>query len=80
MIFNLGLHLDSTPSRDSKGHPSLEDVEIRRRVFWGAFVSEKLQSLYLGRPFFLDRRDIHVPKVMCWFDLICEGLKQLEIP
>lgn len=75
MILNLGLHLDMTPSTDPKGQPSLEDIEIRRRVFWGAFVSEKLQSLYLGRPFFLDIRDIHVPKVMRLFRLNLERTK-----
>jgi hypothetical protein len=45
MVYDLGLHLDS---RD----PGLaaEDIEIRRRLFWGAFIIDKVQSLYLGRP------------------------------
>lgn len=63
MVFNLGLHLDVTEATHLQGTPSLEDVEIGRRVFWGAYVSEKLQSLYLGRPFYIHSEDVHVPKV-----------------
>jgi hypothetical protein len=36
-------------------------MEIRRRVFWGAFICDKLQSLYLGRPVAIQCRDAHVP-------------------
>lgn len=45
MMFDLGLHLDCA-------RPGLTaaDMEIRRRVFWGMFIYDKLQSLYLGRP------------------------------
>lgn len=63
MIMNLGLHLDAvsnTTSGDKRKTP--EEIEIRRRLFWGAFVSEKLQSLYLGRPFIIHESDTHVPK------------------
>jgi hypothetical protein len=63
MIINLGLHLDVNQVVSAKKKRSLEDIEIGRRVFWGAFVSEKLQSLYLGRPIFIHDRDVHVPKV-----------------
>ena len=62
MIMNLGLHLDTDSYATSKKHTP-EEVEIRRRLFWGAFVSEKLQSLYLGRPFLIHKSDTHVPKV-----------------
>ncbi len=27
-----------------------EDLEIRRRIYWGCYVSDKLISLILGRP------------------------------
>lgn len=27
-----------------------EDVEIRRRIYWGCYISDKLISLILGRP------------------------------
>lgn len=50
MIINLGLHLIATDDMVSD-RLSMEDVEIRKRIFWGAFISEKMQSLYLGRPF-----------------------------
>jgi hypothetical protein len=64
MIINLGLHLDTDSySTDPSKQKTLEEVEIRRRLFWGAFVCEKLQSLYLGRPFLIHDNDIHVPKV-----------------
>ena len=52
MVYDLGLHLDCRqPGCDA------EDLEIRRRVFWGAFICDKLQSLYLGRPFAIPLRD-----------------------
>ncbi|KAI8262562.1 hypothetical protein K4K58_000538 [Colletotrichum sp. SAR11_239] len=30
-----------------------EDVEIRRRIYWGCYISDKLISLILGRPVYL---------------------------
>lgn len=64
MIMNLGLHLDAVSNTASGGNRKTpEEIEIRRRLFWGAFVSEKLQSLYLGRPFIIHESDTHVPKV-----------------
>lgn len=58
MLYDLGLHVDlqQVTSRNA------EEIEIRRRVFWGAFVCEKLQSLYLGRPPTISLRDAHVSK------------------
>ncbi|PCG96549.1 Transcription factor [Penicillium occitanis (nom. inval.)] len=55
MIYDLGLHLDC---KEISGNA--EDVEIRRRVFWGAFICDKLQSLYFGRPYMIPLRDAHV--------------------
>lgn len=55
MVFDLGLHLDC-----ERPGLSPEDVEISRRVFWGVFVLDKLQSLYLGRPVSIQLRDAHV--------------------
>lgn len=67
MIINLGLHLDADSySTSFSKKKTLEETEIRRRLFWGAFVSEKLQSLYLGRPFLIHESDTHVPKVWCF--------------
>ncbi|KAH7234230.1 fungal-specific transcription factor domain-containing protein [Fusarium solani] len=57
MLIDLGLHVNLTNS-----HPfSDEDLEIRRRVFWGAFVVDKIQSLYQGRPVTLKEADAMVP-------------------
>jgi hypothetical protein len=39
-----------------------EDIEIRRRVFWGAFVVDKIQSLYQGRPASLQDFDTTRPE------------------
>lgn len=56
MVYDLGLHLDC---KEVAGNA--EDIEIRRRLFWGAFICDKLQSLYFGRPFTIQLRDTHVP-------------------
>lgn len=57
MVFDLGLHLDCRETI-----ANAEDLEIRRRVFWGAFICDKLQSLYLGRPMAIHLRDAHVSR------------------
>ncbi|KAF4997587.1 hypothetical protein FDECE_12043, partial [Fusarium decemcellulare] len=50
MIIDLGYHLD-IPVSEKCAQPRLSalDIEIRRRVYWGAYASDKFQSLYLGR-------------------------------
>ncbi|KAI9155735.1 Nitrogen assimilation transcription factor nirA [Paramyrothecium foliicola] len=57
MVYDLGLHLDPTHTTDNA-----EEIEIKRRVFWGAFVCDKLQSLYLGRPVAINLRDSQVSR------------------
>jgi len=57
MVYDLGLHLD--PQGTSYDE---EEIEIHRRVFWGAFVCDKIQSLYLGRPVAMNLRDSHVSR------------------
>ncbi|KZL64436.1 transcription factor [Colletotrichum tofieldiae] len=37
-----------------------EDVEIRRRIYWGCYISDKLISLILGRPVYLVYEDAEV--------------------
>lgn len=37
-----------------------EDLEIRRRIFWGCYSSDKLISLILGRPVYLFYDDAEV--------------------
>ncbi|KAJ4355061.1 hypothetical protein N0V95_003279 [Ascochyta clinopodiicola] len=56
MIFDLGLHVD-TLDLASASSLSNEDYEIRRRVFWAAFVVDKIQSLYQGRPVSIKESD-----------------------
>ncbi|UKZ74767.1 hypothetical protein TrVFT333_002437 [Trichoderma virens FT-333] len=60
MIIDLGIHVDITDRSDTR-RLSDEDIEIRRRVFWGAFVVDKIQSLYQGRPATLRELDALVP-------------------
>ena len=57
MVYDLGLHLDC---KEVAGN--VEDVEIRRRLFWACFICDKLQSLYLGRPFTIPLREAHVSR------------------
>ncbi|GJN71066.1 hypothetical protein PLICBS_005128 [Purpureocillium lilacinum] len=57
MLIDLGMHVDLSTT----GRFSDEDLEIRRRVFWGAFVVDKVQSLYQGRPVSLKENDALVP-------------------
>ncbi|RGP66583.1 hypothetical protein FLONG3_8779 [Fusarium longipes] len=57
MVYDLGLHLDPKQTTDNS-----EEVEIKRRVFWGAFVCDKLQSLYLGRPVAINLSDSQVSR------------------
>ncbi|PLN76252.1 fungal-specific transcription factor domain-domain-containing protein [Aspergillus taichungensis] len=57
MVYDLGLHLDPQETSDNA-----EEIEIRRRVFWGAFICDKLQSLYLGRPPAINLRDCQVSR------------------
>lgn len=60
MIIDLGMHVDAEHLPNLRSL-SDEDLEIRRRVFWGAFVVDKLHSLYQGRPVSLQEGDIRVP-------------------
>ncbi|KAL1893988.1 hypothetical protein Sste5346_006129 [Sporothrix stenoceras] len=57
MVFDLGLHLDAALPPGQHGSSTPEQLEIRRRVFWGAFICDKLQSLSLGRPPTIQLRD-----------------------
>ncbi|KAI1059817.1 hypothetical protein LB506_008904 [Fusarium annulatum] len=62
MIIDLGLHIDG-PARRSSKKVSVEDTEIERRVFWATFISDKVQSIYQGRPTRLREHDNRVPIV-----------------
>ncbi|KAH6845866.1 fungal-specific transcription factor domain-containing protein [Chaetomium sp. MPI-CAGE-AT-0009] len=61
MIVDLGMHVDA-PDLASIRRFSDEDLEVRRRVFWGPLVLvDKIQSLYQGRPVTLKESDTLVP-------------------
>ncbi|KAF1926695.1 uncharacterized protein M421DRAFT_205023 [Didymella exigua CBS 183.55] len=60
MIVDLGIHVDKAGLTTHRKF-SDEDLEIRRRVFWAAFVVDKIQSLYQGRPVTLKESDTLVP-------------------
>lgn len=60
MIVDLGLHIDALPLFRA-GRLSITDLEIRRRLFWGSFIFDKLHSMYQGRPVTLQERDCQVP-------------------
>ncbi|KAH8694225.1 fungal-specific transcription factor domain-containing protein [Talaromyces proteolyticus] len=59
MIIDLGMHVDGSRLANYRKF-SDEDLEIRRRVFWGAFVVDKIQSLYQGRPVSLQEQECNV--------------------
>ncbi|KAF2010107.1 hypothetical protein BU24DRAFT_357605 [Aaosphaeria arxii CBS 175.79] len=60
MIVDLGMHVDTVDLASTRKF-SDEDYEIRRRVFWAAFVVDKIQSLYQGRPVSIKESDTLVP-------------------
>lgn len=46
MVIDLGCHLDSPASSKE----AAIEQEMKKRVYWAAYVGDKLQSLFLGRP------------------------------
>lgn len=61
MIVDLGMHIDTDKVRMSSvafSSPSTVlsevDLEIRRRYTWAAYINDRFQSLYFGRPPSLD--------------------------
>jgi hypothetical protein len=57
---DLGLHLDSQIYLDV-GIIDQDEALSRRVVFWGAFIHERMWSLYLGRPVSLNENAITTP-------------------
>lgn len=64
MMVDLGYHLNipKTPEEMAKFGLSATDIEIRRRVYWGAYVSDKYQSLWLGRQPAVRESDSNTPQ------------------
>ncbi|KAH6985150.1 fungal-specific transcription factor domain-containing protein [Ilyonectria destructans] len=69
MIIDCGIHVESW----SSGNMAAEESEIRRRVYWGAFLVDKLQCLYQGRHPCLRISDANVP---LWF---VDSYEELEV-
>ncbi|KAI9752411.1 MAG: hypothetical protein M4579_005635 [Chaenotheca gracillima] len=65
MIIDLGCHLSIDSYADhgtTTARSTVIESEIRRRVYWGAFLTDKFQSLYLGRAPALRPAEARVPK------------------
>ncbi|KAJ4007327.1 hypothetical protein NW766_010011 [Fusarium irregulare] len=60
MIIDLGLHTNQS-LRGSSEPASAEATEVKRRLFWAAFVMDKVHSIYQGRPTRLHKRDPKLP-------------------
>ncbi|KAI4739068.1 hypothetical protein E4T50_10453 [Aureobasidium sp. EXF-12298] len=60
MLVDVGLHVDAAMMPTMQRFTE-EDLEIRRRVYWSAYVVDKMQSLYQGRPASLRAIDGQVP-------------------
>lgn len=67
MILDLGCHLTiDSPRKDLPDDMVLLtdiELEIRKRLYWGAYLIDATQSLYLGRPPYLRTVPARVPQV-----------------
>lgn len=61
MIIELGCHLSVNP-KQSEAESDIIGTEVRKRLYWGAFVIDKFQSLYLGRAPALRQSEARVSK------------------
>lgn len=57
LIYTLGIHRERRPSSTS----DLLEIEMQKRVFWSAYVTDKYLSSSLGRPQLLKDDDIDQP-------------------
>ncbi|OJJ54514.1 hypothetical protein ASPSYDRAFT_61116 [Aspergillus sydowii CBS 593.65] len=71
MIIDMGCHLMLGPDYQTNltaGHSQLLrgdlEQEVRRRLYWGAFVTDATQSLYLGRPCMFATAEARVPLLL----------------
>lgn len=58
---DLGLHLDLS-SHVQDGRLTSRELDVRRTTFWGVFVHDNMWSLYVGRPWGINIRDISIPR------------------
>lgn len=64
LIEDMGLNIDGR-KYSSSAQLSDEDIEIRSRIYWSAFVWEKIICLYFGRSPMLRSTSMSPPQVMC---------------
>ncbi|KAK1448045.1 fungal specific transcription factor domain-containing protein [Colletotrichum cuscutae] len=61
---DLGLQRDPThwgpEEKPNEANPSPFNNEFRRRIYWGSFLTDKMFSLFLGRPTFMYENDADV--------------------
>ncbi|KAM3497447.1 hypothetical protein MY10362_009207 [Beauveria mimosiformis] len=60
MIIDLGIHTERHPTQSTSIHYA-ERVEVHRRVFWAAFILDKIHAIYQGRPARLSGDNVSVP-------------------
>ncbi|OJJ07670.1 hypothetical protein ASPVEDRAFT_88908 [Aspergillus versicolor CBS 583.65] len=71
MLIDMGCHLMLGPDYQTNltaGHSQLLrgdlEQEMRKRLYWGAFVTDATQSLYLGRPCMFATTEARVPLLL----------------
>ncbi|CAK7235420.1 hypothetical protein SBRCBS47491_009287 [Sporothrix bragantina] len=70
MITDMGVHLTLEPAAapgdvsSSRNLHSDIEREMRKRLYWGAFITDATQSLYLGRPPALVLAEARVPQLL----------------
>lgn len=65
MIIDLGCHLTMDPEVQHRNRDLQVDIELewRRRIYWGAMITDATQSLYLGRQMTMRPNEGRVPLV-----------------
>ncbi|KAL4861789.1 fungal-specific transcription factor domain-containing protein [Aspergillus spectabilis] len=64
MAQDLGFHQDPRfVMRDSAAGDVTHGYEMRRRMYWGCYIADKIISLYFGRPMLLHREDAAVDSI-----------------
>ncbi|KAJ9212928.1 transcriptional regulator family: Fungal Specific TF [Paecilomyces variotii] len=61
LAFDLALNLDMS-AYASKGDITPEDADLRRTVFWAAYLVDHQLGFHLGRPFRTSMEDVTVGK------------------
>lgn len=69
MVIDMGCHLmmDTCYQHSDGGTPDINidiEREMRKRIYWGAFVTDATQSMYLGRQMTLRPREARVPQLL----------------